>query len=139
MTRRKSDRTETCGRPEARVRLAQANQFIEVARIVLSDASDESMPGVAGSLAVLAGIATADAACCTKLRQRFRGQDHHGAADLVATLSPDGAAMAKDLNRLITKKAEANYASNFLSAATAKDMVTWAERLIITARRAVES
>ena len=132
-------RVEHCGRPEVRIRLAQATQYVEVAKLVLGDVSDESRPGVAGSLAVLAGIAAADATCCVTLRQRFRGQDHQGAANLVVTVSPNGATMANDLRRLLKKKDDAHYASSFLGATTAKEMVTWAERLIRAARRVVEA
>jgi len=136
---RNQERTEECGRPQAMVRLAQADRFVEVALMVLDASHDDSIPGVAGALAVLAGIAAADAACCAKLHRRSRGQSHSAAADLVDTISPHGPAMAKDLRRLIQRKDEAHYASEFMTTEVAKDMVTWAQRLVANARRVVEA
>jgi hypothetical protein len=47
--------------------------------------------------------------------------------------------MAKDLRRLIQRKDEAHYASEFMTTKVAKDMVTWAQRLVANARRVVEA
>jgi len=51
---------------------------------LLDDTTDAGSPGVAASLAVLAGNAASDARCCAKLGRRARGQDHAGAAALLA-------------------------------------------------------
>ncbi|MGH3369992.1 MAG: hypothetical protein ACRDPR_08310 [Nocardioidaceae bacterium] len=80
------------------------------ADLVLSDATDTATPGVAAALAVLAGIAASDAACCAKLRKRSRGQDHAEAVNLLRTVVPQGEAMAKDLGRLLAAKDESQYA-----------------------------
>lgn len=48
------------------------------------------MPGVAAGLAVLAGIAAADAVCAARLGRIHRGDDHRGAADLLRQAVPDG-------------------------------------------------
>ncbi len=57
-----------CGRPEAMARLAQAKKFAEVAALCVGDPSDDTLPQVAAALAVLAGIAASDAACCIALK-----------------------------------------------------------------------
>lgn len=77
MTPRSTGRTATCGRKEALTRLSHAEKFLEVATIVAADTADiEASGSVSASLAVLAGIAAADAACCAALGRRSRAQDH---------------------------------------------------------------
>ncbi len=49
-------------------RLAQAKKFAEVAALCVGDPSDDTLPQVAAALAVLAGIAASDAACCIALK-----------------------------------------------------------------------
>jgi hypothetical protein len=56
MARPKS-RTQSCGRSDALNRLAQAESFLLAAELIVDDDSDDATPGVAASLAVLAGIA----------------------------------------------------------------------------------
>jgi hypothetical protein len=65
--------------------------------------------GTAAALAVLAGIAASDAACCAALGRRSRGQDHLQAVDLVEQVAPGGARAAKALRRLLSLKDEAHY------------------------------
>ena len=60
-------RTAGCTPADARSRLQQAEAFLETADLVLSDDTDTATPGVAAALAVPAGIAASDAACCAKL------------------------------------------------------------------------
>jgi hypothetical protein len=63
---RKQPRTQACGEPQARQRLGHARSFLEVAELA-ADVSDPSLEygSVAASVAILAGIAAADAACCS--------------------------------------------------------------------------
>jgi hypothetical protein len=56
------------------------------ADLVLGDDSDLATPSVAAALAVLAGIAASDAACCARLGRRPRGQDHATATTLLRTV-----------------------------------------------------
>jgi hypothetical protein len=93
----KGPRRTYCTPAQGRNRLIQAEAFVQVADLVLSDETDTATPGGAAALAVLAGIAASDAACCAKLRQRPRGQDHAEAIKLLGTVIPHGQAMAKDL------------------------------------------
>ena len=139
MTPRRPARREPCGRVEATGRLAQADAYLVAARLVVDDASDVANPGVAGALAVLAAIAAADAACCARLATRARGQDHHEAAALVATVAPHGTAMAKDLQRLLDRKDTVHYGTTMITPAEGARMVGWAARLVDHAHAAVEA
>jgi hypothetical protein len=89
---------------------------------------------VCASLAVLAGIAAADAACCRALGRRSRGQDHHQAEELVAQVEPGGKQASNALRRLLDLKDEAHYGffdvgGNDLRAALrqAEELVKFAE------------
>ncbi len=42
----------------------QAESFVKTAQMVADETTGEFNPGVSASLAVLAGIAASDAACC---------------------------------------------------------------------------
>ena len=61
------------------------------------------------ALAVLAGIAASDAACCKALGRRSRGEDHRDAAALLGQIVPDGREAAKALIVLIDLKDTAHY------------------------------
>lgn len=61
-----AQRTQKCGAKEEAVRLSQAQKFPEIAELVTEDGISESA-SVAAALAVLAGIAASDAACCRVL------------------------------------------------------------------------
>jgi hypothetical protein len=82
-------RTQTCGKAEARTRLAQARAFVDAAELLLDDA-DPSSANVAASLAVLAGVAASDAACCYALGRRPRGQDHREAIGILSGIAHGG-------------------------------------------------
>ena len=101
-------RTQKCGRAEARTRLAHARKFLEAAQLAADEDAPESS-SVSASLAVLCGIAAADAACCTALGRRSRSQDHRDAELLVATVEPGGKEAANALRRLIDLKDTAHY------------------------------
>ncbi len=67
MTPRQAGRTQRCGRPQATTRLAHARKFLEAAELIATGIEDdEAKVSVAASLAVLAGIAASDAACCAE-------------------------------------------------------------------------
>ena len=139
MNPRPKTREERCGRGDALNRLAQADAFLAAATLVIDDDSDTAKPTVAASLAVLAAIAASDAACCARLGKRARGQAHPEAVALLATVAPHGAAMAKDLERLVARKDAVQYGVTFISAAEAARMVSWATRLVQRAGAAVEA
>lgn len=132
---RSSGGSKPCSRSEALSRLRQAEQFLEVARLVV----DEKAYPVAAALTVLSGIAAADAACCARLGLMHRGQSHHGAVALVKTVEPGGPEMAKLLKRLLDRKDDVHYAPRVVSAVDAKKMVEWASKLVDLAAVAVEA
>jgi hypothetical protein len=79
---RSRGRTQPCDNREAEAKLRRAEQFMEVATLTL-DEPDPEWASAAAALAVLAGIAASDAACCKALGLRSRGQDHHDAEALL--------------------------------------------------------
>jgi hypothetical protein len=109
MSPRGAVRTETCSDEEAATRLRTARKFVEVAELVADEGDDIEYSSQAASLAVLAGIAASDAACCKALGRRARGQDHREAATLVARIDPGGKRVATSLSRLLSIKDEAHY------------------------------
>jgi len=106
---RHSGRTQTCSEGDATTRLRHAKKFVEVAELVAGEGDDVEYSSQATALAVLAGIAASDAACCKALGRRSRGQDHRAAATLVEDVTPGGKHAAKALNRLLSLKDEAHY------------------------------
>lgn len=136
---RSKTRTQSCNRSDALTRLAQAESFLLAAELIVHDDSNDATPSVAASLAVLAGIAASDAACCARLNVRARGQSHSDAVELLATVEPRGPDMAKDLQRLLNRKDDSRYGLAFVSAGDASRMVSWAKRLLGHAQRAVEA
>ena len=120
------------------MRLHQAEAALNVADLILEE-EDLAMPGVAAALAIISGIAASDAACCARLGKRSRGEAHSQAADVLATVSPDGEKMAKDLRRLVNRKDNAHYGLSFASRREAESMVGWARRLLVLAAKAVEA
>lgn len=106
---RRSGRVQSCGVREAQNRRAHAQKFLEVAEIAAGEhGQDPEYASVAVSLAVLSGIAAADAACCKALGERSRSQSHHDAEGLLRNVA-GGEAVAKDLHALIVLKDEAQY------------------------------
>jgi hypothetical protein len=136
---RPKGRIQSCDRSDALNRLAQAESFLLAAELIVDDDSDDATPSVAASLAVLAGIAASDAACCARLGVRARGQSHADAVEILGTVEPRGGDMATDLQRLLNRKDDSQYGVAFVSAGEASRMVGWAKRLLGNARRAVEA
>lgn len=110
MSPRQPGRTQQCGKPEARARLVHARAFADTANLVL-EVDDDGSDNVAASLAILAGIAASDAACCAIPGRRARGQDHREAVALLTGVAGAGSAMAKDVARLLDIKPTPKVAS----------------------------
>lgn len=91
------------------MRLAHARKFLEVAELCAVEDQNPESATVAASLAVLAGIAAADAACCAALGLRARGQDHHDAEKHLGQVEPGGPEAARALKRLLDLKDTAQY------------------------------
>lgn len=130
-------RKERCTKAEARTRLDQALSMLAVAELVNDDPDAAALPGVAASLAVLAGIAASDAACCAALGERARGQDHREALQVLSGVHPGGRAMATDLKRLLTAKDTVHYGMKVTTQQTAERLIRAASRLCERAEKVV--
>lgn len=106
---RSAARTQECSERDARTRLGHARKFLEVAELVAGEGEEMEYSSPAASLAVLAGIAASDAACCKALGRRSRGQDHRQAIELVEQVEPGGKEAGNALRRLLGLKDEAHY------------------------------
>ncbi len=130
MMARASARTQTCSAQDAKTRLAHARKFLEVAELVADEGDDVEYSSAAAGLAVLAGIAASDAACCKALGRRSRGQDHRAALELIAQVEPGGADASKALRRLFALKDEAHYGLFDVSSADLKTALRQARALV---------
>jgi hypothetical protein len=137
MTRGGAARTSACDSRDAQLRLGHAQSFIEVAERVFEEYALDDYGNVATSLAVLAGIAASDAACCAALGRRSRSQDHHDAEGLLAEVRTGGAEAARDLRRLLAVKDEAQYGVIHIGAANTKAALRCARRLVQVSERIV--
>lgn len=128
---RRQGRTQPCGSPEARQRLGHARSFLEVAELA-EDVTDPSLEygSVAASVAVLAGIAAADAACCSELGERSRSDSHHDAERLLELITPGGKEAASQLRQLIDLKDAAHYGFINVSAQQLKRSLRQARSLV---------
>lgn len=106
---RGATRTQPCSVAQARTRLEHARKFLDVAELSAGEGEDMEYASAAAALAVLAGIAASDAACCAALGRRSRGQDHRQATELVEQIASGGSQAATALRRLLSLKDEAHY------------------------------
>jgi hypothetical protein len=107
-------------------------------------AADESDPkleygAAAASIAILAGIAAADAACCQALGRRSRSDDHHDAEQLLAQIAPGGKPAASNFRKLIDLKDTAHYGFITPSAPELKRSLRRAEQLVGFAEKVVRT
>ncbi len=102
-------RTQPCDRTQARTRLENAQKSLEVAELAAGEEEIPASRSVAAALAVLSGIAAADAACCAALGRRSRGEDHREAAALLRQIVPGGDRAAKAFIELLNLKDTAQY------------------------------
>jgi hypothetical protein len=131
MTPRHSGRVVTCTPAECRARRDQARAFLEVAELVLTE--DRREAHVAAALAVLAGIAAADAICGLSLGKWSRGQDHNQAVDLLGEVALRDTTLATKLRRLLADKDAAHYSPTLITVEKAKAMVRQASALLAEA------
>jgi hypothetical protein len=144
-------RRRPCTVREARTRYRQAVAYLETATAVMSDGSlpdDYDYNHVACGVAVLAAVAASDAICCHLLGERPRGQNHHEAVGLLATVRfGDGAPAAqakraRDLATALTTvldlKDESHYGTTLLGTAQVRKVVRAADKLVRAAAQATE-
>jgi hypothetical protein len=130
--------TQQCSEADARTRLGHARKFLDVAELVAGEGEDIEYASPAAALAVLAGIAASDAACCKALGRRSRGQDHRDAATLLEQVAPGGDHAASSLRRLLQLKDEAHYGLFDIGGQDLKAALRQARRMVDFAMETVQ-
>jgi hypothetical protein len=125
----KAVQTRTTQPGEGRGRRQVAEKYLEVAMLI--DSEDGTAINVCVGVAVLAGIAAADAICAASIGERYSGSDHFAAADVLGRVS---AKLGKQLRELVTLKATSRYGHGLLSAAQRKTALLCASALVADAR-----
>lgn len=125
-------RTTAMSAADVAARAAHARGFLHAAEIVdeFSDDVADAAAHVVGSLAVLAGIAAADAICGHALGRRSAGDNHDQAVVLVKTATTQGPEFARDLRRLLGAKGNVQYSPRVVTAATSRELMKYARRLV---------
>lgn len=138
MTRRPAGRAQTCSLADARARYSHALKFLEVAELAATEQEDnpESV-NVAASLAVLAGIAASDAACCATLGRRSRSADHRDAERFLREITPGGSDAARRLGRLLDLKDSAQYGFLHVGGQDLQSVLRQSQALVKFAERTV--
>lgn len=124
-------RTRPVSAAQVRAYAAKAQEFAEAA------ASDlEACRNIAAtSLAIHAGINSADAVCGARLGKRAAGEDHDQVLALLRQAGPDGAEVERDLRRLLPLKTKAEYEPDDIAPSVAAKAVERAQRCAAVARR----
>lgn len=127
--------------PKARrtkpVSTAQVAAYVDKAEEFAESAADEfkSQRYIAStSLAIHAAINAADAVCGARIGRRAAGQGHHEVLSLLQEAGADGAAIAKDLQRLLPLKTRVEYEPDAIAQGTASKALERAERSVAIAR-----
>ncbi len=110
---------------------AKAAEFVEAAASDLAAGRNIA----ATSLAIHAGINSADAVCGARLGKRSTWQDHDQVLDLLRQAGPDGAEVERELRRLLPLKTKAEYEPDDVAPAVAGKAVDRALRCAAVARR----
>jgi hypothetical protein len=112
--------------------------LLEVAELT-ADENDPSLEygSVAASIAILAGIAAADAVCCQKLGHRSRSDSHYDAEHLLVQVKPGGKRAASHLHQLIELKDSAHYGYISVTAPELKRSLRQAKGLVALAKEVV--
>lgn len=126
-------RTRRAGPADARRYLDKAREFLEAAEREL--AAGLTVP--ATSLAIHAAINACDAVCAARLGRRAAGNNHAEAVELVQQAGPEGAAVARDLSRLLPLKHRAEYEPEAVARGPATTAVERARRCVAAAHGAV--
>jgi len=114
---------------EGRARRNVAESYLDVAELISSE--DGTAINVCVGVAVLAGIAAGDAICAAALGERYSGDDHDAAADLLGRVDPK---LGKSLHDLVALKGKSHYGSALLTAKDRKKAVRCATTLVDEAR-----
>jgi len=129
---RRTGRTHICDKNAARHRLADAEAYLEVAQVMISDEAGATT-NVATGNAVLAAIAAGDAICCAVAGSRYRGPDHRGAIDYLRQVTGDAEPVGL-LRQILDHKDQAHYGLNNVANSQAKAAIRKTAQLIDHAR-----
>lgn len=124
-------RTRPVSAAQVRSYAAKAQEFAEAAASDL----DAGRNIAATSLAIHAGINSADAVCGARLAKRAAAEDHDQVLGLLGQAGPDGAEVARDLRRLLPLKTKAEYEPDDIAASVAARAVERAQRCVAVAQR----
>jgi hypothetical protein len=125
-------RKSGCSNSQARTRLGHAERYLEVAQTVLNDEAGAEATVATGN-AVLAGIAAADAICCSTVGKRYRGADHRAAADYLEAVTGHRE-LGQALRDLADYKDQAHYGLDNVRTIRAKAAIRRAKKLTVAAR-----
>lgn len=134
----REDRTQAADRPQARVLVERSTALLTAADLLIDDA-DPAHHSAAAAVAVIAGIAAADALCATALGRRSRGRDHRSAVDLLRQAVPDDPRLADALGGLLDVKDKAHYGVTLVKHDDALRAVRGAHALLAAALSALRS
>lgn len=127
----KPGRTRPVSAAQVRAYAAKAEEFAEAA----SSDLEAGRYIAATSLAIHAGINSADAVCGARLGKRAAGEDHDQVLVLLHQAGPDGAAVERELRRLLPLKTKAEYEPDDIAPSVASNAVERAQRCAAVARR----
>ncbi|HEY9557745.1 MAG TPA: hypothetical protein VIR58_13490 [Acidimicrobiales bacterium] len=119
---------------QVRAYAAKAQEFAEAATSDL----DAGRNIAATSLAIHAGINSADAVCGARLGKRAAGEDHDQVLALLRQAGPDGVEVERELRRLLPLKTKAEYEPDDLAPSVAAKAVERAQRCAAAARRVAD-
>ncbi len=128
-------RTQQVSAAQVRAYAAKAEEFAAAA------ASDlEAGRNIAAtSLAIHAGINSADAVCGARLGRRAAGDDHDQVLALLRQAGPNGTEVERELRRLLPLKTKAEYEPDDIAPAVAAKAVERARRCVAAARQVASS
>jgi hypothetical protein len=116
---------------QVRAYAAKAQEFAEAAASDL----DAGRNIAATSLAIHAGINSADAVCGARLGQRAASEDHDQVLLLLREAGPDGGEVQRELRRLLPLKTKAEYDPDDIAPSVAAKAVERAQRCAGVAQR----
>jgi hypothetical protein len=114
---------------EGRGRRQVAEKYLEVASLI--DSEDGTAINVCVGVAVLAGIAAADAICAAALGERYSGPDHDIAVEVLSRVDSK---LGKQLRDLVTLKTTSHYGFSLLTPSQRKTAIRCATALVADAR-----
>lgn len=113
----------------AQERAKHARGQLAMAELAFDDSGIDGAENVAGSAAMLAGIAAADAICGYVLGERSSGQDHREATELLAQAVGKHSRAPSHLRRLLAAKTETQYTPLSIGATKARGLLSSARAL----------